>query len=221
MRTTLWTAWMASRLVERGPRHRSVSCLTTDSIVSATWYAQLSSMRILSYIHYGRHRLLYVHPSQFFSILMILINYSTTQSFFQAHCAISSAYLMNGETRWFFLQQCTLQFSFFMAQWEEYYTHILPHSSGQIGVTEVSSNFDTFIVAVIHYMYCVSIIPSMRYSDIYMLPQCIRTQSISGQLWARCCYNSDGVHRSEGVLDADSKGRLTLRGILLPACPGR
>jgi len=55
-----------------------------------------------------------------------------------AHCAISSAYLMNGGTKWYFLQQCTLQYSFFMAQWEEYYTHILPHSSGQIGVTEVN-----------------------------------------------------------------------------------
>lgn len=55
-----------------------------------------------------------------------------------AHCAISSAYLMNGSTRWFFLQQCTLQYSFFQAQWEEYYTHVLPHSTGQIGVTEVN-----------------------------------------------------------------------------------
>ena len=55
-----------------------------------------------------------------------------------AHCAISSAYLMNGSTRWFFLQQCTLQYRFFQAQWEEYYTHVLPHSTGQIGVTEVN-----------------------------------------------------------------------------------
>ena len=45
---------------------------------------------------------------------------------------------MNGSTRWFFLQQCTLQYSFFQAQWEEYYTHVLPHSTGQIGVTEVN-----------------------------------------------------------------------------------
>ena len=45
---------------------------------------------------------------------------------------------MNGSTRWYFLQQCTLQYSFFMAQWEEYYTHVLPHSTGQIGVTEVN-----------------------------------------------------------------------------------
>ena len=34
--------------------------------------------------------------------------------------------------------QCALQFAFFQAQWEEYYTGILPHTTGQIGVTEVN-----------------------------------------------------------------------------------
>ena len=34
--------------------------------------------------------------------------------------------------------QSALQFAFFQAQWEEYYTGILPHTTGQVGVTEVN-----------------------------------------------------------------------------------
>lgn len=34
--------------------------------------------------------------------------------------------------------QAYLQFSFFCAQWEEYYTGVLPHATGNVGVTEVN-----------------------------------------------------------------------------------
>ena len=34
--------------------------------------------------------------------------------------------------------QCALQFAFFQAQWEEYYTGILQSTTGQVGVTEVN-----------------------------------------------------------------------------------
>jgi ethanolaminephosphotransferase len=34
--------------------------------------------------------------------------------------------------------QAFLQFSFFCAQWEEYYTGVLPHATGNVGVTEVN-----------------------------------------------------------------------------------
>jgi ethanolaminephosphotransferase len=36
------------------------------------------------------------------------------------------------------LLQCSLQFAFWQAQWEEYYTGILPHAAGNCGVTEVN-----------------------------------------------------------------------------------
>jgi ethanolaminephosphotransferase len=52
----------------------------------------------------------------------------------------ASAYVMMGGTPWYFITQVSLQFSFFLAQWEEYYTHVLPHANGKwIGVTEVST----------------------------------------------------------------------------------
>lgn len=55
-----------------------------------------------------------------------------------AHLSSCSAYLAPGGTQWYFAMQVTLQFCFFMAQWEEYYTLSLPHAAGNIGVTEVS-----------------------------------------------------------------------------------
>merc|ERR1740121_1672678 len=46
---------------------------------------------------------------------------------------------MLGASRWFMVMQSSVQFSFFCAQWEEYYTHILPHGCGNyIGVTELN-----------------------------------------------------------------------------------
>lgn len=49
---------------------------------------------------------------------------------------------------WFWLAQAGLQFSFFMAQWEEYYTGVLPHATGNIGVTEV--NYGLAVVSVLN-----------------------------------------------------------------------
>jgi len=53
--------------------------------------------------------------------------------------ATFSSYLEIGGTHWYNLLQTSLQFAFFMAQWEEYHTHVLPHNAGKwIGVTEVN-----------------------------------------------------------------------------------
>lgn len=46
---------------------------------------------------------------------------------------------MIGGTYWYIVLQTSLQFAFFMAQWEEYHTHVLPHCAGKwCGVTEVN-----------------------------------------------------------------------------------
>jgi ethanolaminephosphotransferase len=55
-----------------------------------------------------------------------------------AHLAAASTFLACGRTGLFFVLQGVLQFSFFMAQWEEYYTGVLPHCAGNFGVTEVN-----------------------------------------------------------------------------------
>jgi ethanolaminephosphotransferase len=54
------------------------------------------------------------------------------------HLSAAQAWCMAGGTGWFFVVQAVLQFSFFCAQWEEYYTGVLPHSTGNFGVTEVN-----------------------------------------------------------------------------------
>lgn len=52
---------------------------------------------------------------------------------------------MIGGTTWIILLQTWIQFSFFMAQWEEYHTHVLPHCSGKwCGVTEVNYTLGIF-----------------------------------------------------------------------------
>jgi len=55
-----------------------------------------------------------------------------------AHLSNIGAFAMFGGSYYYFMVQATIQFCFFMAQWEEYYTHILPHATGNIGVTEVN-----------------------------------------------------------------------------------
>jgi hypothetical protein len=56
---------------------------------------------------------------------------------------------MIGGTYWYVLIQTTLQFSFFMAQWEEYHTHVLPHCAGKwLGVTEV--NYGMAVMTIIN-----------------------------------------------------------------------
>jgi len=55
------------------------------------------------------------------------------------HSAITAAYLTIGGTPWFFAQLSSLQLAFFCAQWEEYYTHVLPHGCGKwLGTTEIN-----------------------------------------------------------------------------------
>lgn len=62
-----------------------------------------------------------------------------------AHVAAIQAWLRAGDT---LMLQMILQFSFYMAQWEEYYTRILPHATGPIGVTEV--NYFMALISVWH-----------------------------------------------------------------------
>jgi len=58
----------------------------------------------------------------------------------QQHVSMCMAWLTLSESDslWFWAAQGSLQFSFFMAQWEEYYTGVLPHATGNLGVTEVN-----------------------------------------------------------------------------------
>lgn len=55
-----------------------------------------------------------------------------------SHLSMVHAWLQSGGSIWFFLSQGTLQFCFFLAQWEEYFTGTLPHATGDFGVTEVN-----------------------------------------------------------------------------------
>jgi ethanolaminephosphotransferase len=54
--------------------------------------------------------------------------------------------LTEKDALWFWACQATLQFSFYTAQWEEYYTGTLPHATGNLGVTEV--NYGLAIVSL-------------------------------------------------------------------------
>jgi hypothetical protein len=49
---------------------------------------------------------------------------------------------------WFWACQATLQFSFYTAQWEEYYTGTLPHATGNLGVTEV--NYGLAVISLLN-----------------------------------------------------------------------
>ena len=59
-----------------------------------------------------------------------------------------STYLMIGGTFWMPLYQAPVQFAFFMAQWEECHTHVLPHCTGNFGVTE--TNYGLSLLAVVN-----------------------------------------------------------------------
>mmetsp|Transcript_27790 Transcript_27790/g.34333 ORF Transcript_27790/g.34333 Transcript_27790/m.34333 type:complete len:421 (-) Transcript_27790:119-1381(-) len=61
-----------------------------------------------------------------------------------SHVSATSGYVMIGGSNWYLAMQTSLQFSFFMAQWEEYYTEILPHAMGNFGVTEVNYGIGLF-----------------------------------------------------------------------------
>lgn len=58
--------------------------------------------------------------------LCLLTHLSMVQAWYQA------------PPRTYLAIQSSLQFSFFVAQWEEYYTGVLPHATGNVGVTEVN-----------------------------------------------------------------------------------
>lgn len=64
-----------------------------------------------------------------------------------AHVSCVGGFTMVGGTMWLMLLQTSLQTAFFMAQWEEYCTHILPHAMGNwFGVTEVNYGIAAFTV---------------------------------------------------------------------------
>lgn len=62
-----------------------------------------------------------------------------------AHVASVQAWLRAGDT---LRLQMTLQLLFHICQWEEYYTRILPHATGPIGVTEV--NYGLALLSLLH-----------------------------------------------------------------------
>lgn len=64
-----------------------------------------------------------------------------------AHVSSTAGFSMLGSTPWIVALQTSLQLSFFMAQWEEYYTHVLPHAAGNFGVTEV--NYGIGLITII------------------------------------------------------------------------
>ncbi|GMH50840.1 hypothetical protein TL16_g00882 [Triparma laevis f. inornata] len=53
-----------------------------------------------------------------------------------AHFTAIGSCLASGPTRTTLAGQVALQFSFFVAQWQEYHTRELPHKFGEVGVTE-------------------------------------------------------------------------------------
>jgi ethanolaminephosphotransferase len=62
-----------------------------------------------------------------------------------AHVSTMGACFNLGGSYWYILAQVTLQFSFFVGQWQEYYTGVLEHSQGDwIGVTEVAYGMALF-----------------------------------------------------------------------------
>lgn len=62
----------------------------------------------------------------------------------QQHISMCMAWLVMPDSKWLWASQAGLQFSFFMAQWEEYYTGVLPHATGNLGVTEVNYGLAVF-----------------------------------------------------------------------------
>ncbi len=64
------------------------------------------------------------------------------------HVSCVGGTLMVGGTPWLMILQVSLQLSFFLAQWEEYTTHILPHAMGNwFGVTEANYGMGLFSIA--------------------------------------------------------------------------
>jgi len=62
------------------------------------------------------------------------------------YIALVSSFTMCGRSRSYLCLQVCMQFGFFMAQWEEYYTDYLPHATGNFGVTEVNYGIGIFTI---------------------------------------------------------------------------
>lgn len=64
-----------------------------------------------------------------------------------SHVSGAATYLMMGGSHWYLAMQTSLQLTFFMCQWEEYYTQILPHAMGNwFGVTEINYGIGVFTI---------------------------------------------------------------------------
>jgi len=62
------------------------------------------------------------------------------------YIALGSCFTMSGRSKSYFILQVVSQFCFFVAQWEEYHTGLLPHATGNIGVTEVNYGIGLFTI---------------------------------------------------------------------------
>ncbi|GMH98016.1 hypothetical protein TrST_g1256 [Triparma strigata] len=71
-----------------------------------------------------------------------------------AHFTAIGSCLASGPTRITLAGQVALQFSFFVAQWQEYHTRELPHKFGEVGVTECNhiQAATTIVFGVMEYM---------------------------------------------------------------------
>lgn len=87
------------------------------------------------------------------------------------YIALVSSFTMCGRTKTYFFLQVMLQFSFFTAQWEEKYTHRLPHAMGNFGVTEV--NYGIGIITILNSFLNRELIWKSRMDDI--IPVAIAT----------------------------------------------
>jgi ethanolaminephosphotransferase len=65
----------------------------------------------------------------------------------QQHWSMCMAWI-GPDAPWLWTAQAGLQFSFYMAQWEEYYTGVLPHATGNVGVTEV--NYGLCVMCIVN-----------------------------------------------------------------------
>lgn len=74
----------------------------------------------------------------------------------QQHLSMAMCFIVpctNISCYWYMYLQASLQISFFVAQWEEYYTGLLPHSTGVIGVTEVNYGLALWSISNIFFDY--------------------------------------------------------------------
>lgn len=92
----------------------------------------------------------------------------------------AQTFVLLGPCRNYLYCQLLTQVTFFAAQWEEYYTGILPHSYGKyVGVTEVRCAFQLLVQYVLVHVedesgscsYSYSIADQLRYGFVYFVQQ--------------------------------------------------